>query len=333
MLVHTYGRIRAPEFPADSTWLQGGPFTMRDLRGKVVLIDFWTYSCVNCIRTLPYLKRWHAAYEKEGLVIIGVHTPEFSFEKTPQHVKDALARFGITYPVLADNEYAVWKLYANRSWPRKFLINAEGTIVYDHAGEGAYAATELAIQEELRKIGAHSLPAIGPDASVGGKVCYRTTNETYFGFLRGKIENTCNALPGEELACTDDASLQAEGTVTLHGHWKVHDECVEHARAVSGTYEYIRLQYRAYAVNVVLEAPDERSVRIEVLHNGAPLIADMRGEDVEEEGGKTWITVTEPRMYSIIKSKTYHQGSLRLGISHKGVRCYAATYGSCEDSV
>lgn len=306
---------------------------MRALRGKVILLDFWTYSCVNCIRTLPYVRRWHEAYEKNGLVVIGIHTPEFAFEKNEAHVKDALARFGITYPIVADNEYAIWKLYANRSWPRKFLINAEGTVVYDHTGEGAYAATELAIQEELRKIGAKDLPAIGPDSSMGGRVCYSTTRETYFGFLRGKIENMCDALPGEELACTDDAGMQEEGAVTLHGHWKVHGEYVEHARVVAGTHEYVRVQYRAYAVNMVLESPEGKNAHVEITVNGGPVPEDMRGEDVYEERGKTWALIAEPRMYSLIKSKTYHHGSLRVGIAQEGVRCYAATYGSCEDTV
>lgn len=333
MFVHQNGRAHAPEFPSNISWLQGGPHRMRDLREKVVLIDFWTYSCVNCIRTLPYVQRWHEAYEKDGLVVIGVHTPEFDFEKNPDFVQQAIARFGLTYSVIADNDYAIWRLYANKSWPRKFLINSGGVIVYDHTGEGAYATTELAIQEELKKIGAKDLPAIGPDAPIGGKVCYRTTGETYFGFLRGKIENACDALPGEELACTDDANIQEEGAVTLHGHWKVHGEYVEHARIISGTHEYIRLQYRAYAVNMVLEAPAGKIARLEVLHNSSPLAEEMRGEDVYEDGGKTWIAVAEPRMYSIIKSKTYHHGSLRVGVSHEGVRAYAATYGSCENSV
>lgn len=333
MFVHHYGRVSAPEFPPEIPWLQGGPLTMRELRGKVVLVDFWTYSCVNCIRTLPHLKRWHKTYEKEGLVVIGVHTPEFAFEKNPDHVKDALGRLGITYPVLLDDEYALWKLYANRVWPRKFLVNAEGVVVYDHSGEGAYATTELAIQEELRKIGAKDLPAIGPDASVGGKVCYRTTQETYFGFLRGKIENICDALPGEELACTDDEAIQEEGVATLHGHWKVHGEYIEHARAVSGMYEYLRFQYRAYSVNLVLEAPEGKSARLEVSLNGAPLAPEMRGEDIEEERGKTYVQVREPRMYSLVKAKVYHKGSLRMSVSHEGVRCYAATYGNCEDTV
>lgn len=333
MLVHQYGRVRAPEFPKESTWLQGGPLTMQGLRGKIVLLDFWTYSCVNCIRTLPHVKRWQQSYAKDGLVIIGVHTPEFAFEKDPLQVQTAVERLGITYPILLDNDYVVWKLYANRAWPRKFLVNKEGVIVYDHTGEGAYAATELAIQEELRKIGAEHLPAIGPDASMGGKVCYRTTPETYFGFLRGKIENTCDVLPGEELACTDDASIQDEGAVTLHGHWKVHGEYVEHARLVAGTHEYLRLQYRAYAVNMVLEAPNETNARLEVRVNELPLAEDMRGEDVQEERGKTYVTVREPRMYNLVKAKVYHQGSLRIGVSHKGVRCYAAAFGSCENTV
>lgn len=334
MFVHHGGRVHAPEFPQSVAWIQGGPQAMRNLRGKVVLIDFWTYSCVNCIRTLPHLKRWQESYEKDGLMVIGVHTPEFAFEKNADNVKNALERFGITYPIVQDNDYEIWKLYANRVWPRKFLVNAEGVIVYDHAGEGAYAATELAIQEELRKCGAKDLPAIGPDASMGGRVCYRTTNETYFGFLRGKIENACDVLPGEELACTDDVTIQNEGAVTLHGHWKVHPEFVEHARTVSGTGEYIRLQYRAYAVNIVLESPEGRSAKLEVLQNGIPIAPEMRGEDIEvDERNRTWVTVDEPRMYSIVQSKTYHHGSLRLGVSHEGVRAYATTFGNCAESV
>lgn len=307
---------------------------MRELRGKVVLLDFWTYSCVNCIRTIPYLKRWHETYAKNGLVIIGVHTPEFAFEKNEEQVRNAIARFGITYPVLQDNEYATWKAYANRSWPRKFLVNHEGVIVYDHVGEGAYATTELAIQEALKKIGAKDLPAIGPDNAMGGRLCYRTTNETYFGFLRGKIENTCDALPGEELACTDDAAIQDDGAVTLHGHWKLHPEFVEHARTVAGTGEYIRIQYRAYAVNMVLEAPEGRTAKLEISQNLQPIPEDMRGEDIEvDDRGRTWVAVNEPRMYNLIKGKTYHQGSLRVGVSHEGVRAYAATYGDCASSV
>lgn len=333
MLFHQDGRVHAPEFPQPSAWLQRGPHTLRDLRGKVVLIDFWTYSCVNCIRTLPYVQRWHETYAKDGLVVIGVHTPEFSFEKNAEHVQDAIARFGITYAIVTDNDYAIWRRYANRSWPHKFLIDAKGVIVYDHAGEGSYATTELAIQEALRNIGVQEFPAIGPDASVGGKVCYPTMNETYFGFLRGRIENACDVLPGEELACTDDARIIDDGAVTLHGHWKVHGEHIEHARAVSGTHEYLRLQYRAYAVNMVLEAPKALRARLELTLNGSPLPQDMRGEDVYEDRGKTWVDVHEPRMYSLVQAKTYHHGSLRIGVANEGVRLYAATYGNCEHSV
>jgi thiol-disulfide isomerase/thioredoxin len=334
MLVHQNGRIHAPEFPQGIPWLQGGPLSMRELRGKVILIDFWTYSCVNCIRTIPHVKRWYEMYAKDGLVIVGVHTPEFAFEKIEGNVRHAVERFGITYPVVQDNDYTIWKRYANRSWPRKFLINKDGIIVYDHAGEGAYAATEIAIHEELRKMGVRELPAIGPDSSMGGRLCYRTTNETYFGFLRGKIENACDALPGEEVACTDDATMQDDGAATLHGHWKIHPEFVEHARTVSGTGEYIRLQYSAYAVNVVCEAPEGRTAKLEIFHNQQPIAKEMRGEDIEvDDRGRTWVTIADPRMYNLIQSKTYHQGSLRIGVSSEGVRMYAATYGSCASSV
>ncbi len=333
MFVHSYGRVRAPEFGEKTKWVQGTPTTMRNLRGKVVLIDFWTYSCVNCIRTIPHLKRWNETYEKNGLVIIGVHTPEFAFEKNEENVKEAIRKFSITYPVILDDEYAIWKQYANRVWPRKFLINAEGVVVYDHAGEGAYAAIEMEIQEQLRKRGAENLPAIGPDASIGGRVCYRTTQETYFGYLRGKIENATDVLPGEEMACTDDEQKKNEGEVVLHGHWKMEGEYVEHTRDISGMREYLRIQYRAYGVNAVLEVAQSREAKIELTINGLPIAPDMRGEDVVDEQGKTVAYIKDARMYSLVKGKTYHEGSLRIATNQKGVRCYAATYASCEGEI
>lgn len=142
-------QTRAPEFAGIERWLNSQPLTMEGLRGKVVLIDFWTYSCINCINTLPYIKQWHDKYKDQGLVVVGVHTPEFPFEKSTANVQAAIKRFDIRYPVAQDNRYATWSAYHNRYWPALYLVDAEGRIVYQHFGEGQYAETEAAIRNAL----------------------------------------------------------------------------------------------------------------------------------------------------------------------------------------
>jgi thiol-disulfide isomerase/thioredoxin len=139
----------APEFAGIERWLNSQPLTMEGLRGKVVLVDFWTYSCINCINTLPYIKQWHEKYKDLGLVVVGVHTPEFPFEKSTANVQAALKRFDIRYPVAQDNRYATWSAYHNRYWPALYLVDAQGKIVYQHFGEGQYAETEAAIRNAL----------------------------------------------------------------------------------------------------------------------------------------------------------------------------------------
>jgi len=142
-------QTRAPEFAGIERWLNSQPLTMEGLRGKVVLVDFWTYSCINCINTLPYIKQWHEKYKDQGLVVVGVHTPEFPFERSTANVQAALKRFDIHYPVAQDNRYATWSAYHNRYWPALYLVDAEGKVVYQHFGEGQYAETEAAIRNAL----------------------------------------------------------------------------------------------------------------------------------------------------------------------------------------
>ena len=141
----------APEFTGIDKWLNSRPLTLHALRGKVVLIDFWTYTCINCIHTLPYVERWHEKYKNQGLVVIGVHTPEYPFERSTDNVQTAIRRFNLGYPVAQDNDYATWRAYENRYWPAFYLIDQDGHIVYRHFGEGAYAETEAQIQRLLAK--------------------------------------------------------------------------------------------------------------------------------------------------------------------------------------
>jgi thiol-disulfide isomerase/thioredoxin len=139
----------APEFTGIDKWLNSDPLTMRQLRGKVVLVDFWTYTCINCVRTLPYVKSWHEKFKDQGLVVVGVHTPEYPFERSTDNVKGAIKRFGIPYAVAQDNQYATWNAYGNRYWPAVYLIDKQGRVVYQHFGEGEYAQTEAKIRALL----------------------------------------------------------------------------------------------------------------------------------------------------------------------------------------
>ena len=141
----------APEFAGVDTWLNSAPLTMNDLRGKVVLVDFWTYSCINCLRTLPYVRKWHEKYKDQGLVVIGVHTPEFAFERRTSNVQTAIRRFGVNYPVGQDNQYATWHAYKNQYWPASYLIDRNGRIMHQHFGEGGYEEMEAAIRALLER--------------------------------------------------------------------------------------------------------------------------------------------------------------------------------------
>jgi thiol-disulfide isomerase/thioredoxin len=139
----------APDFAGISNWLNSDPLTVQKLRGKVVLVDFWTYSCINCIHTLPYVKDWNQKYKDQGLTVVGVHTPEYPFERDTGNVKTAIRRLGVTWPVAQDNEYRTWNAYGNQYWPALYLIDRKGQIVYTHFGEGDYAQTDAAIQAAL----------------------------------------------------------------------------------------------------------------------------------------------------------------------------------------
>ncbi|HLD25296.1 MAG TPA: cytochrome c biogenesis protein DipZ [Patescibacteria group bacterium] len=186
--------VNAPEFIMGGQWFNSEPLTIKELRGNVVLVDFWTYTCINCIRTLPYLRSWHEKYKDKGLVIVGVHTPEFEFEKNPENVKKAMKDFGIEYPVMQDNDYATWQAYANHYWPAKYLVNQEGSIVYTHFGEGDYDETEEKIQGLL----SIDMPVRNPTYQVMAR-----TPETYLGSLRGdysRIQITGTWTKSEEYA-------------------------------------------------------------------------------------------------------------------------------------
>jgi thiol-disulfide isomerase/thioredoxin len=323
-------KVSAHEFPPRLTWLNSDALRMKKLQGKVVLLDFWTYSCVNCIRTQPHLNEWHEKYADKGLVIIGIHTPEFDFEKVEKNVQAAVKKFKIKYPIVLDPDYKIWKLYSNRWWPRKLVIDKSGAVIYDHVGEGGYAETEHAIQKALKEIGYEELPVIEPDASVGGGICYRTTPETYLGFLHGRYGNLERFIPKQEHIFTDVNDGREDDLVYLHGHFQVEGEYLEHTKKLSMPSEYLAIKYSAFSVNAVMESTVGRSAAIFVELDGQPLPEDMAGEDIKFENGKAVLKITQSRMYRIVDSDTYHKGVLKLKTANSGLRFFAFTFGGCR---
>ncbi|HJN85192.1 MAG TPA: redoxin family protein [Patescibacteria group bacterium] len=309
--------LAAPEFPLNLEWINSEPLTMRRLRGRVVLIDIWAYSCVNCQRTLPHIKDWHKKYEKKGLTIIGVHAPEFEFEKDKKNVEQAVSDAEITYPVVLDDDQKIWNLYQNQWWPRKLLINKGGTIIYDHIGEGSYEETESAIQSALLANGGRSMPAIHGEGVKGG-VCRPVTPETYLGFARGVLANRNEV---EKNHFHEYQKSKAKSLPSLEGKWKVTREYVESG---GGT---LCMPYSAGEVNLVMElAEDAARSTIAVTSDGESISRGDVGNDIKFDGDETKVEVKASRMYNLLMSSDHQDAELRLEVP-KGVRLYAFTFG------
>ncbi|HEY2810831.1 MAG TPA: cytochrome c biogenesis protein DipZ [Rhabdochlamydiaceae bacterium] len=284
----------APEIAGIKQWINSSPLTLAELRGKVVLIDFWTYSCINCIRTLPYLKNWYRDYKDYGFVIIGVHTPEFAFEKEYSNVKKAVAEFGIEYPVALDNDYQTWNAYHNRYWPAHYLIDQNGVIRMVHFGEGAYSETENAIRELV------GMPAIAMPQEP--QATQPTTPETYLGLARGN-SYTSPLHPGDAV----DYQMGKAGSdqVALKGPWSAEEEYI----ASQSDHSYLEFNFLATQVYLVLAGSS--SIPLEIYLDGAYY------GDILANGDKKYN----------IASASYQRHYLSLKVP-KGIRAYAFTFGS-----
>ena len=221
----------APEFSDAGHWFNTPPLTMAKLRGRVVLIDFWTYTCINCLRTLPYLKAWDARYRDQGLTIVGVHTPEFAFERKESNVRGAIGRQGLRYPVVQDNAYGTWNAFGNQYWPAKYLIDARGRVRYVHFGEGKYEQTEAAIRSLLSEAGDRSLGAAAKPRGRVETVGHRATPETYLGSARAQSFSPVGPKDGTRTYVAAAPGSLPQSVFSLGGRWHVDREA---ARAVRG---------------------------------------------------------------------------------------------------
>ncbi|PIR47437.1 hypothetical protein COV06_03190 [Candidatus Uhrbacteria bacterium CG10_big_fil_rev_8_21_14_0_10_50_16] len=313
--------LQAPEFPKGIIWLNTEPLTLKQLRGKIVLIDFWTYSCVNCLNVMPHLRRWHKLYAKKGLVVIGVHTPEFAFEKDVLNVETAVKEFDLTYPVAIDSESKIWEAYNNHWWPRLVLINKAGQIAFDHVGEGGYVEIEKEIQKALRGVGAKALPKIERESKSSGGVCFPTTPEIYLGFSRGHFKNS----DVEANHCHNYKRVSDQrDTPSLEGEWTVREGYVE---SHGGK---IHLPFMAGSINLVAQTSDGEKQRIAVVRDGNALATNEAGDDIVFDGDDSVIFAREPRMYRLLAASAHLTGVLTLNVP-SGVRLYSLTFGSaCE---
>ncbi|HEY9686140.1 MAG TPA: redoxin domain-containing protein [Coleofasciculaceae cyanobacterium] len=322
-------KLRAPELRV-SDWLNSPPLTMAGLRGRVVLIDFWDATCINCLHTLPYLKEWHARYAEAGLTVIGIHAPEFAFSRDAKVVETALQRFNLTYPVALDNEFRTWNAFANRAWPTKYLVDTHGYIRACHRGEGEYQAFERAIQDLLHEADpAQRLPEpIAPirDIDRPGAACYRATPELYLGYGRGVLANPESPLPEHVVDYAPLSDPQPSDSVALTGAWLNTKEFVESAsdRPVS-----IHVNYRAAGVNLVMAPGADGPVTVRLLLDDEPLPEDLRGEDTALLDGWPVTVVDSPRMYALVRHPDFAVHRLTLAVSAPGLRAYAFTFITC----
>jgi cytochrome c biogenesis protein CcdA/thiol-disulfide isomerase/thioredoxin len=289
----------APDVRGISAWINGPKLNLSRLRGKVVLLDFWTYSCINCLRTLPYLEKWDGLYRKEGLVILGVHTPEFAFEHDLGNVKRAVRDLGVRYPVALDNDYRTWTAYGNRAWPAHYLIDQTGRVREIHIGEGDYDRTERNIRLLLEAGDSGSLPrdVADPDRTPRDL----RTPETYLGYLR--IGNyTGSPLRTDEPATYAFPPGQAGDTFAYAGTWTVEGE-----RIVAGRAAKLRLHFLARRVYLVLAGRGTVVVKLDGVKRKA-------------------VRVKEDRLYELVSQRTSRDGLLELAFS-PGVAAYAFTFG------
>lgn len=289
--------LKAPELEGIAGYINTPKGTrISDFRGKVVLIDFWTYTCINCIRTLPYLTDWDTKYRDKGLVIIGVHSPEFSFEKEYDNVVAAMTKHGIRYAVVQDNDYATWRAFSNRYWPHKYLIDQDGFIRYDHIGEGAYAQTEYTIQALLEETGVDArMPYTNFEDGTGLR---RLTPELYAGYSfalsRGQDVGNGGLDPGKEKTYVLPDEVKND-IIYLGGAWRSDSDSL-----VAVSEAMIELNFQASSVNIV--AQSDQPQQMEVYIDGKLLNSQEIGSDVKIQGGRSYVDISGARLYNVYKS-------------------------------
>ncbi len=311
----------APDFVGIDKWLNlptgTQELTMKDLKGKVVLVDFWTYTCINCIRTLPHVTSWYEKYKDEGFVVIGVHTPEFAFEHETQNVLQAIQTYNIHYPVAQDNEYATWNNYSNQYWPAEYLIDAKGNIRRTHFGEGEYDTTEMAIQALLKEAGKKVTTSLQsmPDTTPQGQI----SPETYLGSKRMQFYYPTSTLGNgqQNFSLTDSPPLNS---FSYGGTWNITDET-----AIAGKNAILTYHFQASKVYIILRPGTAGpGAHVKIFLDGKAIDPSVAGTDVSNGT----LTIDTDRLYNLVDlhGKT-EEHTIRLEFQTPGIEAYTFTFG------
>lgn len=294
----------APEFVGIVDWENSPPIKLTSLRGKVVLVDFWTYSCINCQRTIPFLRQWWVKYRAAGLVIVGVHSPEFDFEKNLDNIRRAIKDYGVAWPVAVDSNMATWNAYSNHYWPAEYLIDKSGQIRHTHFGEGEYDVTERAIQGLLAEGGGSSaqpLASVDPGISSDANM---QTRELYAGSERG------------------------DGTIQLGGSWAIRPQFAEHVASAPRGRDYAQISYQARRVFLVAGATGG-PVTVWVTLDGRDLTPSQAGSAVRfDASGHSYIVVDHDDLYTVVSLIQFGRHDLRISPDQAEFQLYTFTFGS-----
>jgi thiol-disulfide isomerase/thioredoxin len=320
------GYSKAPELAGIDGYINTKPnLTLASLRGDVVLVDFWTYSCINCIRTLPYLEAWYQKYGQDGFVIIGVHSPEFDFEKNMSNVQQAVTQYGITYPVVLDSNHLTWDAYQNLYWPEDYLIDANGYIRYQNIGEGNYNTTEAQIQELLQERNA-SMQAGGlissnvsaPQVDFSGI----GTPEIYLGYsyARAPLGNPEGFQPDENVSYALPPAI-SPNLVYFNGTWKNNPDNME----LTSARGQLVLEFQARNLNIVAGAAGNST--LDLMLDGAVPAQDELGSDARLVNGSAVVQVNGERLYDLINGTGYSQQNITITAQGPGFRIYTFTFG------
>ena len=333
---------QAPEFFGIANWINSAPLTMESLRGNVVLIDFWTYTCVNCIRTLPYVRDWHAKYADKGLVIVGVHSPEFEFEKVTENVTRSAGDLGVEWAVAQDNDFMTWRAFSNRAWPAKYLIDQHGIIRYTHIGEGAYSQTEQWIRDLLEETGADLGDAqlnARPDprfvpVALSSDRATSITRELYGGYQRNNNPGGVYVAHPEYYDASkvtltyEDPGDHQNQLLYLQGPWTNGSEQLRHGRETRGYEDYIALRFFATSANAVIDPGGGDPFEVEVTIDGRPLKRTESGADVILEDGRSFVNVDEGRMYELVALPEFGDHELKISSNSPDFSLFAFTFGA-----
>ncbi len=322
--INKSGFKKAPELVGIANYLNTTPEELKnEIKGKVVLYDIWTYSCINCVRTLPYITAWDDKYSEQGLLVIGIHSPEFEFEKDSENVKMAIKKYGIGYPVVLDNDMETWKAFENRYWPRKYIADHEGYLRYDHIGEGGYQETEKIIQKLLdERSNSLGIQMVSTSSLVDVEEFQHSlfrTPELYFGY---KFAQNRNQLGSEEgFQQGKIISYSEPENIDLHkfyltGDWKNYDDSME-LISETGT---IKLLYNAKEVNIVTK----NNAELEILLDGEPLPLEYLGTDILDDN---ILHVKEPGLYNIINSDMSSSHLVEIKVKGNGFQIFTFTFG------